>query len=275
MAGILFIVATPLGNLGDITERAVHVLRTVGAVAAEDTRRARKLLAHVGARPSVHSLHSHSPDSRLDFIERLLGEGTDVAYVSDAGTPAVSDPGAELVRRALAAGAAVIPIPGPSAVTAALSAAGLPADRYVFLGFLPRKGKDRARLMQQVAGSEWTVVLFEAANRLVRLLTDLVPLCGGDRVAMVARELTKLHEEIRRGNLSELVVHYAEHPPKGEVTVLVSGRAPVDPPPDRQGAADRAVVLLGDGLSRKDVAAMVAQEFSLPRKEAYQMVVRL
>ncbi len=275
MPGTLFIVATPLGNLGDLSERAGQVLRHVGVVACEDTRRTRKLLSHLGARPRVYSLHAHSPESRLDLIERLLADGMDVAYVSDAGTPAVSDPGSELVRRARGGGATVVPVPGPSAVTAALSASGLSADRYTFVGFVPRKGRERARLLQQVAASEWTVVLFEAANRLVGLLEDLIELCGADRIAVVARELTKVHEELRQGNLAALAVYYGEHPPKGEVTLIVEGVPPIDSPPDREGAMKRARTLLRNGLTRKDVAGIVASEFSLPRKEAYQMVVRL
>jgi 16S rRNA (cytidine1402-2'-O)-methyltransferase len=251
------------------------VLREVQVVAAEDTRRTRTLLQHIGARPRVISLHAHSGESKLESVQRMLAEGTDVAYVSDAGTPAVSDPGAELTRRARDAGASVVPIPGPSAVAAALSASGLPADSYTFLGFLPRKGTERTRLLAEVAGSLRTVVLFEAANRLARLLADLIGVCGADRWAVVARELTKVHEEIKPGNLTELAVYYEEHPPRGEITLVVAGTSPTKSRPDPELVAARARALLSQGNSRKDVAGLLAEEFTMSRNEAYDMVVRL
>jgi 16S rRNA (cytidine1402-2'-O)-methyltransferase len=275
VSGTLFIVATPLGNLGDLSQRAAQVLHGVQVVAAEDTRRTRTLLEHIRARPRLYSVHAHSTEGRLDLVERLLEEGTDVAYVSDAGTPAVSDPGVELVRRARNVGAVVVPVPGPSAVTAALSASGLPADHYTFLGFPPRKGKVRTRLLAEVAGSSRTVVLFESANRLVRLLNDLIWVCGGERKAVVARELTKVHEEIKAGNLADLAVYYEEHPPRGEITLVVAAGPTVEREPDRGAVAERARALLSEGLSRRDVAGLIAEEFSMPRNEAYNMVVRL
>jgi len=273
-AGTLYVVATPLGNLGDLTDRARQTLSAVPLVAAEDTRRARILLGHVGARPRVVSLHAHSSDRRLDALTQSLEGGQDVALLSDAGTPTVSDPGASLVRRAQEAGVHVVSVPGPSAVTAALSISGIAADRYTFLGFLPRKGADRKRLLTAVAGSPWTTVLFEAPSRVVRLLEDLAKVCGAERHAAVARELTKVHEELRSGNLDTLAGYYRVHPPRGEVTLVVAGTsrgAEAERDVDLDAVRDRARALLGQELTRRDVAAQLVEEFPLSRREAYRI----
>ncbi|MGH7592736.1 MAG: 16S rRNA (cytidine(1402)-2'-O)-methyltransferase, partial [Gemmatimonadales bacterium] len=201
-AGTLYIVATPLGNLGDLSPRAAEILRTVHTVAAEDTRRTLGLLSAIDAHPRLVSYHAHSTSHRAHALLGLLAEGRDVALVTDAGTPAISDPGAEIVAAARALGIRVTPIPGPSAVATALSAAGLGGDRYLFLGFVPRKGEPRRRLLERAAGERWTVVFFEAPGRLGELLDDLMALCGDERQVVVARELTKMHEEIRSGTLS-------------------------------------------------------------------------
>src|SRR6185503_6171047 len=186
---------------------------------AEDTRRTRILLTHLGARPRLISFHAHSPRSRMERILETLGAGESVALVSDAGTPTISDPGADLVREVRAAGVTVAAIPGPSAVAAALSISGMPADRYIFLGFIPRRGGDRARFIEQAATSPITVVMFEAPPRLVALLDDLSARCDPERRVAVARELTKIHEELRTGTLGEVAAYYREHAPRGEVTV--------------------------------------------------------
>lgn len=274
-AGTLYVVATPLGNLGDLSDRAKQVLRAVPTVAAEDTRRARVLLEHAGARPRVLSYHAHSPEGRLASLLELLSGGDDVAVITDAGTPAVSDPGAELVRRARELGATVIAVPGPSAVAAALSISGFSADRYTFLGFLPRKGRDRRSLLENVAAAPWTTVLFEAPPRLVKLLEDLGKVCGGEREAAVARELTKVHEELNAGTLDELAVYYEENPPKGEVTVLIAGHRGQPVEVDEEAVRARARTLLDEGLSRRDTAGRLAEEFALPRREAYRIVTEL
>ena len=240
MTATLYVVATPLGNLGDLSPRAADLLRRVPVVAAEDTRRTRGLLSHLGASPTVLSFHAHSGERRLDTVLGILRDGRDVALVSDAGTPGVSDPGADLVAAARDAGIAVIPIPGPSAVATALSATGLPADRYLFLGFLPRKGGERTRLLTRAAEEEWSVVLFEAPTRLGALLQDLARVAGPARRAAVARELTKLHEEFRSGTLAELADYYSEHEPRGEITVVVAGTGGPAPEEDRtKEAAER------------------------------------
>ena len=275
MAGTLYVVATPLGNLGDLSPRAADTLKRVAVVAAEDTRHSKPLLVHAGSHAELVSLHAHSSERALERVLRILQEGRDVALITDAGTPAISDPGVELVAEAKVRGIPVVTIPGPTAVAAALSISGIGGDRYVFLGFLPRKGSDRRRLLSTVADSEWTVVLFEAPNRVTQLLADLSEVCGPDRHASVSRELTKVFEETRSGTLQELSDHYADAPVRGEVTVVVAGTGrpkveerPVDP-------AERARALLADGLSRKDVADRVAEETGISRNTAYRLVNEL
>src|SRR5881398_821768 len=212
MAGTSYVVVTPLGNLDDLSPRAAATLKQAAAVAAEDTRHTKILLAHVGSRAELVSFHAHSNDAALRRILHLLGSGKDVALVTDAGTPAVSDPGAVLVAAARARDVPVVTIPGPTAVAAALSVSGLPADRYVFLGFLPRKGSERRRLLETVAKSEWTVVLFESPQRVTELLQDLTAACGAERRGAVARELTKVFEETRAGTWSSSRVTMPEPP---------------------------------------------------------------
>jgi 16S rRNA (cytidine1402-2'-O)-methyltransferase len=273
--GTLFVVATPLGHLGDLSPRAADTLRTVALVAAEDTRRTRALLSHLDAHPRLVSFHAHSPPGRLAAVVRALAAGRSVALVTDAGTPTISDPGAPLVARAREAGCSIVVVPGPSAVAAALSVSGLPADRYTFLGFVARRGPERAALLEHAARSPWTVVLFEAPPRLADLLRDLSATCGEDRRASVARELTKLHEDVRAGTLGELAVYYQTHEPRGELTVVVAGspdRAPDAPSPDARG---RAAELLAAGSSRRDVVRRLVEEFALPRNEAYRLVTEL
>src|SRR5712664_4210264 len=277
MAGTLYVVATPLGNLEDLSPRAAATLTRAAAVAAEGTRHTKPLLAHIGSRAELISFHAHSSDTALRRILRLLATGKDVALVTDAGTPAVSDPGAVLVAAARERDIPVVTVPGPTAVAAALSVSGLAADRYVFLGFLPRKGGERRRLLATVAESEWTVVLFEAPLRVAELLHDLAAACGGERRAAVARELTKLFEETRAGTLTELAGYYAEAPPRGEVTVMVAGtgkpaREERAPAPDPQA---RARTLLAQGMTRRDVAEQLAVETGITKNTAYRLVNEL
>jgi 16S rRNA (cytidine1402-2'-O)-methyltransferase len=276
MGATLFVVATPLGNLGDLSVRAGETLRRVPVVAAEDTRRVRVLLSHLDAHPRVLSFHAHSPDRRRDLLLGILQEGRDVALVTDAGTPGVSDPGEQLVQAVRGAGFTVVPIPGPSAVSTALSAAGLPADRFLFLGFLPRKGRERQRLLGVVAQSEWTVVLYEAPSRLAELLADLAAEVGGDREAVVARELTKLHEEFRAGTLADLASYYEESEARGEITLVVAGRGePASPAEPAPNVAGHAASLLAGGLTRKAVVQRLVADLGVPRNEAYRIVTSL
>lgn len=268
--------ATPLGHLGDLTARAAEVLRAVDVVAAEDTRRSRTLVQHVGASPRMISVHSHTEAAQSAPVLDLLAAGRSVALVTDAGTPGVSDPGARLVAAVRGAGYPVVPIPGASAVTAALSASGLPADRYLFLGFPARKGRERREELARAAAEPWTVVFYEAPSRLVALLGDLEAACGAERRAVVARELTKVHEELRGGTLAELAEWYDDHPPKGEITLLLEGA-----PERSRGAADieatraDATALLAEGLSRTDVVRRLTETSGLGRNEVYRLVMEL
>lgn len=275
MAGTLYVVATPLGNLGDLSPRAAETLRQVAVVAAEDTRHSRPLLTHIGSSADLLSFHAHSDEHDLQRLLTLLGGGKDVALITDAGTPSVSDPGARLVAAARERDYPVITIPGPTAVAAALAVSGLAADRYVFLGFLPRKGGERRRLLELIARSEWTVVLFEAPNRAAELLRNLADVCGDERPAAIARELTKVFEETRAGTLSDLAGYYAEAPIRGEITIVVAGTgepAPQPAPPDPEA---RARALLEQGLSRKDAADRLAEETGISRNRAYRLVNEL
>jgi 16S rRNA (cytidine1402-2'-O)-methyltransferase len=275
VAGTLYVVATPLGNLGDLSPRAADTLKHVAVVAAEDTRHSKPLLAHAGSHAELVSFHAHSSDRAVERILRILSEGRDVALITDAGTPAISDPGVALVSAARERGIPVVTIPGPNAVAASLAVSGISGDRYLFLGFLPRKGSDRRRFLLTAARSEWTVVMFEAPNRVVQLLADLVEACGPDRRAAVSRELTKVFEETRSGTLQELSEHYAEAPVRGEVTVVVAGTGKEryeEPPPD---PGERARALLEEGLSRKDVANRLAEETGISRNTAYRLVNEL
>jgi 16S rRNA (cytidine1402-2'-O)-methyltransferase len=247
----------------------------VQVVAAEDTRRSRTLLEHLGASPRVISFHAYSDAKRTEMLLALLAEGKSIALVTDAGTPGVSDPGASLVAAVRTAGHPVVPIPGPSAVATALSAAGLPADRFLFLGFPPRKGADRRELLARAAREPWSIVFYEAPGRLGALLRDLAAVAGEGRPAVVARELTKLHEEFRPGTLAELASWYEAHEPRGEITLVVAGApaAPVVMDPDLLAAEARR--LLGEGLSRKDAVRRLTESSGLPRNEIYRLVTEL
>jgi 16S rRNA (cytidine1402-2'-O)-methyltransferase len=273
--GTLYVVATPLGHLGDLTARATELLRSVPVVAAEDTRRSRALLTHIGAlHPRLISYHAHSDAGAAAGILRLLAEGSDVALVTDAGTPGISDPGSALVHQIREAGFLVVPIPGPSAVSTALSAGGLPADRYLFMGFLPRKGTERSRLLARIATEEWTTVLFEAPGRVGGLLEDLRAAAGDARRVVVARELTKLHEEFVTGTLAEMAVRLGEETAwRGECTVLLEGAGAAPEPGVTREARAAAARLLQAGITRKEVAVLLGEWFGLPRNEAYRVAV--
>lgn len=244
-------------------------------MAAEDTRRTRVLLDHLGAHPRLLAVHEHSEAEQAPSVVAHLAEGRSVALVTDAGTPGVSDPGARLVRAVRDAGLPVVPVPGPSAVATALSASGVPADRYLFLGFPARKGKERAADLARAASERWAVVFYEAPARLAGLLADLGEACGPDRTAVVARELTKVHEEFRRGTLKELAAWYDAHPPKGEVTLVLEGAALEDPAPDASTVREAAAALLAQGLSRKDVVGRLTASTGLSRNAVYRLVMEL
>ena len=272
----LYLVSTPIGNLDDLSARAAETLRSVRRILAEDTRRSRILTDRVGASAPLVSVHAHNEAERAERVIEWLDAGEDLALVTDAGTPLVSDPGGRLVAAVVDAGHDVVPIPGPSAPIAALVASGLPAERFTFLGFLERKGKAREGDLARVADSDVTVVLFESPQRLVRLLADLAERCGPDRRVAVARELTKLHEEVRRGTLSDVAGYYEERPPKGEVTVVVAPveRAASERVTDADGAR-LARELMRGGMSPSAAARELAKRLDLARNDAYRIVHEL
>jgi len=269
MAGTLYLVATPIGNRADFTPRAIETLRRVALIVAEDTRHSAPLLAWAGISTPVRSYHAHNEAEQSPrLVERLL-EGSDVALISDAGTPLVSDPGARLVEAAIAAGITVTPIPGASAILTALVASGLPATAFTFLGFLPRAASERLAAVQWVLASPHTVVLYEAPPRVADLLETLASAGGADRRAVVARELTKLHEEFRRGTVQELAAYYGMTAPRGEVVVLIDGAPPTVP--DHEAAARRAGALRAEGTSVRDTVRHLQEEFGVARNEAYRL----
>lgn len=267
----LYIVATPIGNLGDLSPRAAATLAGADLVLAEDKRVTAKLLRHIGARTPMLAYHDHSTDAERDAIVARLG-GEAVALVSDAGTPLISDPGYKLVRAARAAGHAVVTLPGPCAAVAALTLAGLPTDRFLFAGFLPPKAKARADAIAELAGVRASLLFYESGPRLAGSLAALADGLGG-RDAAVAREISKLHEECVTGSLAELAERYAESPPRGEIVIVVG------PPPEPEPAGDDALdSALRDALrseSPSRAAASVAEALGVPRKRAYARALAL
>ncbi len=269
--GTLYVVATPIGNLGDITQRALEVLRDVPVLAAEDTRRTRQMLTHFGiARPMI-SYHAFNERARRKELLDALQVG-DVAIVTDAGTPGIADPAMDVVRAALEAGHTVSPVPGPSAMTAAASVSGLIGGPFIMLGFLPRGGKERQALIGRAAAVGMALVCFESPNRTADTLAALAAALG-DREATVARELTKMHEEVRGGRLSALAAHYAEAEPRGEVVIVVAGDAAAE----ADGSDDEAVVrgLLAAGMKPSDAAREAAAITGRPRSDMYALAQQL
>ncbi len=274
--GRLVLVGTPIGNLGDLSPRAVEVLRDADVIAAEDTRRTRALLTHAGvsARGRLLAVHEHNERSRAAELVDEIRRGATVAVVSDAGMPGVSDPGERLVRTCLDAGVSVEVVPGPSAALAGLVVSGLSSARFVFEGFLPRKGSPRRERLAALAAEDRTVVCFEAPHRLRATLTDLADACGPDRPVVLARELTKLHETVTRGTLASALEHLAAEEPRGEYVVVLGGSGPA---PDVSAAEleTEARAALDAGLSSRDAAARLAARLGVSRRRAYDTVVAL
>jgi 16S rRNA (cytidine1402-2'-O)-methyltransferase len=268
--GTLYLVATPIGNLEDLSPRAVRTLREVRLIAAEDTRVTRKLLTHFDLHTPLTSYFEHNKLSRLDSILAALTEGN-VALVSDAGMPAINDPGYELVKAALETGHKVSPIPGPSAPLAALAASGLPTDSLLYLGYLPRKSSERRALVGQVSNLPYTLIFLETPHRLLSALADLEALLG-DRQMAVARELTKIHEEIWRGTISGAREHFTQNEPRGEFTLVVEGKAKNE---KQKWTEDKVLIAIKFGLklgeSPSALAGRVAKESGWPRREVYKM----
>jgi 16S rRNA (cytidine1402-2'-O)-methyltransferase len=271
VTGRLVLVGTPIGNLGDLSPRAVEVLAAADLVCCEDTRRTGRLLQHAGIRAvALRVVNDHTEVSAVADVVARLGRGEQVAVVSDAGMPGISDPGEQLVAAAVAAGAVVEVVPGPSAAITGLVASGLPAGRFVFEGFLPRKGSGRAERIAEVAGERRTVVLYEAPHRVARTLADLQAACGGDRRVVLARELTKLHEETWRGTLAEAVAQVAAVEPRGEYVVVLEG-APA--PAAVTDAEVRAALVSARaaGASTRDAVAEVMARLGVAKRRAYDL----
>ncbi len=269
-SGVLYVVATPIGNLDDISLRALEVLKAVSLIAAEDTRHSRKLLAHYGIAGRMFALHEHNEQKVTDKLLKTLLGGDDVALVSDAGTPLVSDPGFYLVRAARQAGIRVAPLPGPSACIAALSVAGLPTDRFVFEGFLPVRAAARSQRLRELATEMRTLVFYESSHRICECLTDMAECMGSDRQATVARELTKTFETIRDGTLAELVdwVQADSNQQKGEFVVVLQGAPARDS--DIDEATEQALTVLIAELPLKQAASLAAKITGLPKNRLYE-----
>jgi len=267
--GSLYVVSTPIGNLRDITLRAIDVLRAVDLILAEDTRHSRHLLDHHGIATPMLSYHEHNEARATETAIARLREGRDVALISDAGTPLVSDPGTRVVRAAAEAGIAVVPIPGPSAVLAALVSSALGSERFTFFGFLARKGREREDALQELSSLRHTSVLYEAPNRVAATLGELGARGAGERGVVVARELTKQFEEIRRGTVAELSAYYESAPPRGEVVIVLEGTT-LQPLAEDE-LRSRARLMRAAGLSARDVAAALVREGGASRNLAYRL----
>ncbi len=277
----LYVVGTPIGNLGDLTPRAALVLTGVDAVVCEDTRRTGKLISHAAEvlgitgsfnRPALLVGNEHTEQARVPEVLDRLADYQSLALVSDAGMPSVSDPGTAMVAAVADAGHKIFAVPGPSAVSAALAVSGLLNGRYVFEGFLPRKGRSRSERLQSLAADDRVTVIYESPNRLTATLRDLSSVCGADRRLVVARELTKLHEEVIRVSASEAAEHFAENPPRGEIVIVVDGvpRAAAEPVDDeslRQMLAEK----VNEGLSRRDAVAAVVMVTGAPKRRVYDL----
>ncbi|MFQ5743054.1 MAG: 16S rRNA (cytidine(1402)-2'-O)-methyltransferase [Acidobacteriota bacterium] len=277
-AGTLFLVATPIGNLEDITLRALKVLQQVELILAEDTRRTRKLLSHYQIHTPSRSLHEHNEVSRVPALARRLADGAQLALVSDAGMPAISDPGYYLVRGAIEAGATVVPVPGPSAVLAALAASGLPSDRFTFVGYLPGRRGARRRSLAGLQAEPGTLILLESPRRLAGALSDAAEILG-ERPAVVARELTKVHEDFSRGTLAELAAHFADGEARGEITLCIGGNREQTPTGREPGAKrlpcpeEHFNLLQRQGVGKKVALRRVAREHGLSRRDLYQRLI--
>jgi len=267
----LYIVATPIGNLEDISLRALRILREVKLIAAEDTRKTKRLLATYDIKTPMTSYHEYNKWTKLEYILSCLGDG-DVALVSNAGMPGMSDPGYELIVAASQRGISVVPIPGPSVVTTALVISGLPTDKFIYLGFLPRKSSARRHLLEFVADKDETIVTLESPHRLLAALDDML-LVLGDRKIAICRELTKIHEEVFRGRISQAIEHFAQ--PKGEFTLVINGKRKGNKPQLTPDIEQQLHNMRQSGLTAKEVVAKVASETGLSKKELYQAWLRL
>lgn len=273
--GTLYVVGTPIGNLEDMTFRAVRILQTVDTIAAEDTRHTGKLLQHFQIKTNQISYHQHNRQQRLPELLNQLTTGKTIALVTDAGMPSISDPGYELVQAAIEAGITVIPIPGATAGITALSASGLPTDRFVFEGFLPASGQERQQRLEVLAAESRTLIFYESPYRLQQTLQDFANIFSPSRQIVLARELTKLHEQFWRGTIEDAIAYYTDHEPKGEFTLVLAGAPPESPVLSEAALKAELSQLINQGLSRSQAARQLSHLTNLPRRHLYQMALSL
>jgi len=271
----LYVVATPIGNLEDMTFRAVRILQTVDMIAAEDTRHTGKLLQHFQVKTPQVSYHEHNRTSRIPELLEQLGNGKAIALVSDAGMPGISDPGYELVKACIEAGITVVPIPGASAAITALSAAGLPTDRFVFEGFLPPKSQQRREHLESLQTESRTLIFYESPHRLRETLQDLAEVWESDRQIVLGRELTKLYEEFWRGTIAEAIAHYSQREPQGEYTLVVAGNQLSETQLTEEQLKAELQQLISQGISRSQASRQLAKFTSVPRRQIYQLALSL
>ncbi|MEH2210780.1 16S rRNA (cytidine(1402)-2'-O)-methyltransferase [Nostoc sp.] len=273
--GTLYVVGTPIGNLEDITFRAVRILQTVDIIAAEDTRHTGKLLQHFQVKTPQVSYHEHNRTSRIPELLEHLVNNKAIALVSDAGMPGISDPGYELVKACIEAGIPVVPIPGASAAITALSAAGLPTDRFVFEGFLPAKTQQRQEHLESLQTESRTLIFYESPHRLRDTLQDLALVWGNDRQIVLGRELTKLYEEFWRGTIAEAIAYYTQREPQGEYTLVVAGIPASQPQLTQEELKAELKQLISQGISRSQASRQLAKFTSLPRRQLYQLALSI
>jgi len=271
----LYVVATPIGNLEDMTFRAVKILQTVDVIAAEDTRHTGRLLQHFQIKTPQVSYHEHNRSSRIPELLEELTNGKAIALVTDAGVPGISDPGYELVKVCIEAGIPVVPIPGANAAITALSAAGLPTDRFVFEGFLSAKGQQRRSHLESLETESRTLIFYESPHRLRETLQDFAEIFGTSRQIVLARELTKLYEEFWRGTIEEAIAHYSQREPQGEYTLLVAGTPPTQPQLSEEELKAELLAIMSQGISRSQASRQLAKVTSLPRRQLYQLALAI
>ena len=273
--GTLYVVGTPIGNLEDMTFRAVRILQTVDIIASEDTRHTGRLLQHFQVMTNQVSYHDHNRNSRIPELIEQLVRGRAIALVTDAGIPGISDPGYELVKACIEAGITVVPIPGACAAITALSAAGLPTEQFIFAGFLPAKGGSRRDRLESLQAEAPTIILYEAPHRLRHTLQDLADALGKDRQVVLARELTKLHEEFWRGSVGDAIAHYNEREPQGEYTLVIAGLPPALPELSEAELISELQHFMAQGISRSQASRQLAKLTSVPRRQIYQVALSI
>ncbi|NEO58419.1 MAG: 16S rRNA (cytidine(1402)-2'-O)-methyltransferase [Okeania sp. SIO3B5] len=274
-SGTLYIVGTPIGNLEDITFRAIKTLQTVDLIAAEDTRHTSKLLQHFDIQTPQLSYHQHNQQSRIPELIEKLHQGKTIALVTDAGMPGISDPGYEIVKACVAANISVVPIPGVSASITALSASGLPTNKFIFIGFLPSKSKQRQQDLEILPNLQETIILYESPHKLKHTLEDLAKVLGKQRKIVLARELTKLYEEFWRGTVGQAIIHYQTNQPRGEFTLIIAGAEPDTPVISEDTIKVELQKLLEQGISRSQASRQLAHQTNLSRRQIYQIALKI